>query len=267
MSLPTSTLEPLPQPTANRRRLRLYTRTRHGCLTCRRRKKKCDETKPSCVACARNCLDCSWPVHRGRGRASSKDKQDSPLEEAGQGALNPRLENHTQPVSPSTMVSSAEIQCSSPEWTTGDELAHDSVVVWHDDLGSFLSIRRAAMLLPASKVLLSHYLAETSLLLATVPAQNNPFASWVMAIAYNDDLLMHSILALSGSHLTFKLQGNMEIQNATSRHYSLVLRTLHSVFQDAITLNDPAMIMRLLLMMMILCHYEVCFRLIVRNSV
>ncbi|CDH13196.1 uncharacterized protein ZBAI_04982 [Zygosaccharomyces bailii ISA1307] len=32
-----------------------------GCLTCRKRRKKCDETKPSCKACNRNFLECTWP--------------------------------------------------------------------------------------------------------------------------------------------------------------------------------------------------------------
>lgn len=38
-------------------------RTRSGCLTCRRRKKKCDENKTGgkCNACIRNFLECCWP--------------------------------------------------------------------------------------------------------------------------------------------------------------------------------------------------------------
>lgn len=38
-------------------------RTKSGCLTCRRRKKKCDEEKVGgkCQACIRNFLDCCWP--------------------------------------------------------------------------------------------------------------------------------------------------------------------------------------------------------------
>lgn len=37
-------------------------RTKSGCLTCRRRKKKCDEEKTGgkCQACIRNFLDCCW---------------------------------------------------------------------------------------------------------------------------------------------------------------------------------------------------------------
>lgn len=35
-------------------------RSRNGCLTCRRRKKKCDESRPSCAGCQRNHLECQW---------------------------------------------------------------------------------------------------------------------------------------------------------------------------------------------------------------
>ncbi|KAJ5116788.1 hypothetical protein N7456_001136 [Penicillium angulare] len=38
-------------------------RTRTGCLTCRRRKKKCDEARPSCTGCHRNNLECQWESH------------------------------------------------------------------------------------------------------------------------------------------------------------------------------------------------------------
>ncbi|KAE8140203.1 fungal Zn binuclear cluster domain-containing protein [Aspergillus pseudotamarii] len=37
-------------------------RTRTGCLQCRRRRKKCDETRPRCTGCTRNVLDCEWPT-------------------------------------------------------------------------------------------------------------------------------------------------------------------------------------------------------------
>ncbi|GAA5993511.1 hypothetical protein JCM10908_000625 [Rhodotorula pacifica] len=35
-------------------------RTRNGCLVCRKRKKLCDEQKPSCGACSRLSLTCEW---------------------------------------------------------------------------------------------------------------------------------------------------------------------------------------------------------------
>lgn len=42
----------------------LKTRSRNGCFTCRRRKKKCDESLyPDCKNCLANGLLCTWPVH------------------------------------------------------------------------------------------------------------------------------------------------------------------------------------------------------------
>lgn len=38
-------------------------RSKSGCLTCRKRKKKCDELKPRCSGCTRNILQCVWPEH------------------------------------------------------------------------------------------------------------------------------------------------------------------------------------------------------------
>ncbi|XBA49753.1 hypothetical protein SBP28_004311 [Candidozyma auris] len=37
-------------------------RSRSGCLTCRRRKVKCDETKPACSGCLRSNYKCMWPT-------------------------------------------------------------------------------------------------------------------------------------------------------------------------------------------------------------
>ncbi|KAE8371339.1 hypothetical protein BDV26DRAFT_276303 [Aspergillus bertholletiae] len=58
-------------------------RSKDGCHTCRRRRKKCDEEKPTCLACQRNKLTCLWPSeasssHRELGRnKSGKSSLDS----------------------------------------------------------------------------------------------------------------------------------------------------------------------------------------------
>lgn len=36
-------------------------RTKTGCLTCRKRRKKCTEEKPRCFKCVANNLECKWP--------------------------------------------------------------------------------------------------------------------------------------------------------------------------------------------------------------
>ncbi|KAF4620758.1 hypothetical protein D9613_000405 [Agrocybe pediades] len=46
---------------AQQRKRPKYTRSKTGCLTCRVKKIKCDETKPNCMRCTHGSRDCSWP--------------------------------------------------------------------------------------------------------------------------------------------------------------------------------------------------------------
>ncbi|SCU79771.1 LAME_0B00298g1_1 [Lachancea meyersii CBS 8951] len=40
---------------------RIEKRSKNGCLTCRQRRKKCDEVFPNCGGCVKNNLNCEWP--------------------------------------------------------------------------------------------------------------------------------------------------------------------------------------------------------------
>ena len=46
-----------------------FTRARTGCKTCRRRKLKCDESKPGCKQCQKSKLDCEYAQGRRWYRA------------------------------------------------------------------------------------------------------------------------------------------------------------------------------------------------------
>ncbi|KAF4983909.1 hypothetical protein FZEAL_786 [Fusarium zealandicum] len=56
-------------------------RSRTGCYTCRRRKKKCDEKKPICSGCKRNKLECHWPEP-----TNSSSSSQPPASKAGASA-------------------------------------------------------------------------------------------------------------------------------------------------------------------------------------
>ncbi|KFG77556.1 putative C6 transcription factor [Metarhizium anisopliae] len=88
-------------------------RSRTGCFTCRRRKKKCNEEKPVCSGCKRNKLECTWPAElpareqaqgqpRGRERAASTTSK--PAASAATAATpvprSPRPDDVQSPVSP-----------------------------------------------------------------------------------------------------------------------------------------------------------------------
>lgn len=46
-------------------------RARTGCLNCRKKHKKCDETKPNCSSCMKKSEVCEWPMNNGRFNRNS----------------------------------------------------------------------------------------------------------------------------------------------------------------------------------------------------
>ncbi|PPQ77205.1 hypothetical protein CVT25_011051 [Psilocybe cyanescens] len=52
---------PPSRPDLSQRKRPKYTRSKTGCLTCRVKKIKCDETKPNCMRCTHGSRECSWP--------------------------------------------------------------------------------------------------------------------------------------------------------------------------------------------------------------
>ncbi|OAA53341.1 Zn(2)-C6 fungal-type DNA-binding domain protein [Cordyceps fumosorosea ARSEF 2679] len=53
-------------------------RSRTGCFTCRRRKKKCNEEKPLCSGCRRNHLECTWPTENASAMQTRTKNPTSP---------------------------------------------------------------------------------------------------------------------------------------------------------------------------------------------
>ncbi|KAH6958142.1 hypothetical protein DER45DRAFT_537501 [Fusarium avenaceum] len=48
-------------PTSNARSRRSHTKSRHGCLGCKQRRKKCDEQRPQCSRCSDKDIPCEYP--------------------------------------------------------------------------------------------------------------------------------------------------------------------------------------------------------------
>jgi hypothetical protein len=252
---------PAPVPHVPKLRPQLH-RTRNGCLTCRQRKKKCDETKPRCIACNRNMLRCKWP----RAAASASENTAVPASQRTEKTQS----KSKQSVDRSSHVSSL---CGQDQDVFHDETAvgqnasyraprggdcsfTGTSIHWSKDIGSFLGAERAALLTPSSHVLLEHYLAETGPLLATTPVKINPFVTYIIPLCYSDDLLMHTVLALSGSHLCCKQPGDFDLERATYLHCASVLQSLRIAFQN-VRAASTSKVVRLLVILLMLCHFEV----------
>ncbi|OSD06877.1 hypothetical protein PYCCODRAFT_1431066 [Trametes coccinea BRFM310] len=67
--------------TAAQRKRPKYTRSKTGCLTCRGKKIKCDETKPICMRCSHGQRECTWPEGvPTRKKPSTKREPPSPVD-------------------------------------------------------------------------------------------------------------------------------------------------------------------------------------------
>ncbi|KAJ5629284.1 hypothetical protein N7528_002941 [Penicillium herquei] len=175
-------------------------RSRSGCLSCRRRKKKCDEEKPICAACLRNNLGCVWPGSSSRDVNFAMRLQGLGTRAAIQlnewalasGSLHPSMPARTIPPTPYHFALPGSIAPSPETWT-----------------------------------LLDHYLQDTANRLTCLQDSQNPFLHTILPAAHNDELLMNSILALSGVHMMQRLPSlGQEIQTLTWSSYTRALKQL-----------------------------------------
>ncbi|KAI5968322.1 hypothetical protein CANMA_002538 [Candida margitis] len=88
-------------------------RTKTGCFTCRKRKKKCDEDKVNgkCQACTRNFLECCWPEYATSKESKMELKADvkSPTVRSTKCDISSLLSspvNHEAPLSPEITIKS-----------------------------------------------------------------------------------------------------------------------------------------------------------------
>ncbi|RMJ24123.1 C6 transcription factor [Aspergillus sp. HF37] len=129
-------------------------RSKTGCITCRRRKKKCDETKPACLNCQKNAVVCEgYPPKEiwksGRQKFETATRTQSLI-------FLPR---------------------SLPLLIDGIETETD---------------RR----------LLDHFVYGFSRVLTLINDDSNPFKEILLPMATQHRGLMHSLMCLSGSHLS-----------------------------------------------------------------
>ncbi|GLB37626.1 putative GAL4-like Zn(II)2Cys6 (or C6 zinc) binuclear cluster DNA-binding domain [Lyophyllum shimeji] len=109
---PTHLVSPPPRPEPTQRKRPKYTRSKTGCMTCRVKKIKCDETKPNCMRCTHGQRDCTWPegVPARKKSVVRKDSAEGRPSTAGSSGLSeasastPPTREHTPPRRTSTDI-------------------------------------------------------------------------------------------------------------------------------------------------------------------
>ena len=223
-----------------RQRVRLpHPRSKSGCLVCRRQHKKCDELRPVCSRCLLNGKDCRWP-----GTVRRQPDPDRPR--SFYDATTPPTQGF--PVDVDVDANPCGEEVFSPPSTSNDSAEIS-------DEGLHLIVPQSASLDPVSSMFLAHFVAETSRYMTTVEPEKNPFLTHLLPLAFSDELILHSLLALGGAHMERK-QSSPEINACICRHYGRVIHQLqHTISQKSSESNEW---LRALLALLILYLIGVC---------
>ncbi|KAE8148192.1 fungal-specific transcription factor domain-containing protein [Aspergillus avenaceus] len=163
-------------------------RSKTGCITCRRRKKKCDETKPSCLNCQKNAVVCEGYPPKEIWRSGKQKLEDA-------------ARTHTI------------ISRSLPLLIDGIETEID---------------RR----------FLDHFVYGFSRVLTLVNDDSNPFKEILLPMATQHRGLMHSLMCLSGSHLS-GLDPEPKLKERKFHHFHLAIQDLKQNIQASSKPTNP----------------------------
>lgn len=211
-------------------------RTKTGCLTCRRRRKKCDERKTTCLACQRNGLTCIWASER---RTSTPDALGGRPDEDQVGRPTEPEPESSMPC-PSLLTITLPLSCNI-------QIHKDTVQLQIPNFGGILTE-------PLSRTFLQHYIHETAQCLTTRRDSINPFVTEILPIAQENRGLMHAVLAFSGQHLVTR--ANKQMSPVIWTHYSTAISEIRSGVERYIQ-GDRSGVTALLATTLMLCLTEV----------
>lgn len=198
---------------------------------------QCDEVRPCCAGCSRNKLDCQWPDSR----------KGTPTDDNGHSDFPSPLPETAAVAKTSTESRQAQISRRHNRQDTATDSSRDRHLLdarhprWNRTVGAFTITAKATLVTPSSSLFLHHYLANTGSLLASVAPEDNPFITYLIPMAYSDDLIMHCLMALGGIHLGSVTCWPRPASSKTSfspveadaaLHYSCALRGLRTALDD-----------------------------------
>lgn len=177
----------------------IKTRTTTGCLTCRMRRKRCDQERPRCTGCSRNVLICRWKAGEDTDRVLTQSR-----------GIERSILTGTKLASQHATYRSA--------LPTKGELRSPSMNSLSRFLGVMPGLRRHV-----DFHLLDHYLHVTAAQLTGRAEPQNPFLNQLIPIASANGAILQCILAVSGAQLYVKSD---RYEHSARSHYAASLRSV-----------------------------------------
>ncbi|EXK38456.1 hypothetical protein FOXG_12966 [Fusarium oxysporum f. sp. lycopersici 4287] len=173
---------------------RAHTKSRRGCIDCKRRRVKCSEEKPDCSSCIRRGLLCIYPASATSSRLESRNisESHSPVPSA---TTNQCSDLKLVPISGNSLSVATIPDCTSTTTFDMNDLA-----------------------------LLHHWTISTSLDIVRCPQVDYCWQTVFPRIASRHPFVMHGILSLAALHLAYRKERTKESILAAIRHHNTSLQ-------------------------------------------
>ncbi|OGM44995.1 hypothetical protein ABOM_005796 [Aspergillus bombycis] len=255
------------------RRRPAHLRTKTGCLTCRKRKKKCDETPGTCSNCARRWLSCEWPANlcgnqkqtRSEHRSTSKaHSEHSPQASINEWHVNQHgiVVDYAPSDSPSWDTEGGSDGLLSPTNTTTPSSQNDYTMTTHNSPPSILNyisplICLSPAITPASAPLFEFLRAVFLPQLIRPMAHDAVIRSAAnnsLTLALRTPFYMHALLACCGAEIPVDdIYSQTHFQKLARMHYVKAIAGLRESLDSGMFDAANTAIIRTSL---ILCIYE-----------
>ncbi|KAJ5775008.1 uncharacterized protein N7511_000019 [Penicillium nucicola] len=216
------------------RRRPAHLRTKTGCLTCRKRKKKCDETAQTCGNCAKQRLECIWQLNRRHNASGILPDRSFPKEAPNLSTLDvvdPKLGMMGTSISKNAQQSDSHlISFTSPQpvscWS---QIGHIDLSI---EQKYFVTCGLSSALTPGSAPLFD-FLTSRFLPQLIRPAATSRvidlFSRESMAMAMKTPACMHALLACSGAEIPTKTS---RFRNLAKFHYARAVNELRNDLKE-----------------------------------
>ncbi|KAK0385525.1 hypothetical protein NLU13_6705 [Sarocladium strictum] len=200
-------------------------RTKTGCLTCRRRRKKCDEVHPSCIECSHAKRTCEWPGsadlldRRFSSHENSRHKPHPPSEVSSPEMSSPSLRKLVEPAE-TAQGNCSDLISQHPSPSSLSSIGH----LRAESGAAFVIISR-----DTSVVLARHFVEKYYDLLLLPSCHASFYHSWLAEIeALMDSCksLHYSALACSAAHIQLTNNANVEQPVSPITYYTNATKEL-----------------------------------------
>lgn len=269
-------------------------RVRTGCLTCRTRKKKCDEQKPRCRGCTRNHFDCLWPGEKTISFANRSERNQS-VDESTQDRQTTEGSGHssdevatgievispsdttilTKPQQPNYLAIGHEILQNLP--TEGEDLELDTISSFPGTLNLLLGGQGTADGFQSSQSMaispslfpgfdpecfevLSYYVSRTANSMGNGSTETNPFLTQLIPLAFSSQLILRLILTQSAAQRA--IDGPQSVRKVAQDYYVQALGLFRAAVND-VTSGLSSDNLLLTAGSLILCYVEVGYLVLV----